>query len=176
MDDSKNTNFMSGSIWSSKILKTPEFYLKYQKNEVLEIIYQNSFSAELIIKKYFKKNNCFYKNVNNLISQGIEIALSHKDFNKVRNNWVVPIFKEDQNKNLCLFSYNEKNEVLKISGIYDEFFEFELNPKTWNLIKIGNLSSKNNLNVWINNISTLNIDFSKINIDSFKQKNNLIIK
>jgi hypothetical protein len=74
---------------------------------------------------------------------------------------------------LCLFSYNDKHEVLKISGIYDEFFEFELKPATWNLKKIGNSTSKNNLNIWINNQNTLNIDFGEIDIDNFKLYNNL---
>jgi hypothetical protein len=172
-NDGIKTNFMSGSIWSSKILKLPDFYLKYQKNEVLEIIYQNGLSAEWLIKKYFTNNNCFYKNINDLTNQGIEIALSHKNFDIIRNNWVVPIFCEDQDKDLCLFSYNDKHEVLKISGIYDEFFEFELKPATWNLKKIGNLTSKNNLNIWINNQNTLNIDFGEIDIDNFKLYNNL---
>jgi len=167
------TNFMSGSIWSSKISKLPEFYLKYQKREVLDIIYKNELSAEWLIKKYFTNNNCFYKNIQDLINQGIEIALSHKNLNKERNNWVVPIFNKGQDNDLSLFSYNNKNEILKISVIYNEFFEFELMPKTWTLKKLGNLSSKNNLNIWINDKNTLNIDFSKIDIEVFKLNNNL---
>jgi hypothetical protein len=46
-------------------------------------------------------------------------------------------------------------------------------PKTWTLKKLGNLSSKNNLNIWINDKNTLNIDFSKIDIEVFKLNNNL---
>lgn len=172
-DGGIETNFMSGSIWSSKILKLPEFYLKYKKNEVLDIIYQNELSAEWLIKKYFINNNSFYKNSQELINQGIEIALSHKNLNIIRNNWVVPVFNKEQENDLSLFSYNNKNENLKISGIYDEFFEFELKPATWNLKKIGNLTSKNNLNIWINNQNTLNIDFGEIDIDNFKLYNNL---
>lgn len=171
------TNFMSGSVWSSQILKLPYFYLKYQKKEVLNIIYQNKLNAEWLIKKFFEKNNCFYKNINKIMDEGIEIGVSHKNFNmKNRNNWVVPIFTEGQDNNLSLFSYNNRDETLKISGVYDEFFEFELNPKSWYLRKIGNLSSKQTLNIWINNQNTLNIDFNEINVDCFKQKNNIIYK
>jgi hypothetical protein len=168
--------FMSGSIWSSNVDKLPKFYYNYNRDDILNMLYCNSdLSPEWIVKKHFDTKKCIYKNTKKLKEIGFSIGMSSKNKN-YRYNLFFPFFNGKNNK-LCFFSKNTRSEKIKIGVLYgDDYFDFLLDSGVWNIRDINFFNDKKILSVWIDDSHIYDIDFSKINIDKFKQYNNINYK
>lgn len=171
-NEGKKDKFMVGNLWSATIDSLPYFYYKYEKKEVLEILYDNKdLSPEWLVKKFFLKKKYLIKNSNKLIDLGVKLGLSHDDEVNDRGLFIVPII-HDENGDLFIFTYNNKNIKLKINILYDsDFFEYEVHPQNWNLKLLDKSDNFKSLSIWVNEQNTINLNSDQINKSEFRRHN-----
>jgi hypothetical protein len=164
---------MVGSLWSANIDKLPKIYFSYIKKDVFEFLQKKQGNAlEREIQNKFSQMKYVCKNINDLKYNGIEVDLFRRGF------WAVPIYDSRNNK-IIFFTYNDSKKenldvILKFS---DNIRNIKLTKQNeWNVSILNDFEKINLLTVWVDNKMVLDIDFSKINIDSFKKSNHIIYK
>jgi len=168
---------MKGSFWSARIDNLPKIYFNTKKNNLMDLITLNKGKTlESYIQKKFMELNYINKKLSTLKNKGFNsdvFNLEDRDYGS--NFWAIPIY-DKKNSEIKFFTSNSYERSVEVIIQYaNKIKDVKLEKKNqWRMIPIGKIEDIGLLNVWVDNTKVLSIDFNKIDIDSFKQYNNII--
>lgn len=164
-DYEENIAWPMGNFMSFKVDSIDEIFLNYDKEKLLEILFNStSKTNEKITNDIMKMNNnkIFVKDYNKVKLKDIQFALSNKTSKDNMNYWTVPFYNIKEDK-VCVIVWNNKDDdPINVNFIINNERMINFNSVSkfgWELKEVGKLEDIDSIIILVNGKTKNKIDF-----------------
>ena len=176
-DYEENIAWPMGNFMSFKVDSINELFTSYDKEKLLEILFNSpSKTNEKITNDIMKMNgNTIYiKDYEQVKLKDIQFALSNKISKENMNYWTVPFYNTKEDKVSVIVWNNKDDEPINVNFIVnnEKIITFKgVNKFEWKMGDIGHIDDINSILILVNDKIKTNIKLTEENKEWFKKTN-----
>ena len=176
-DYEENIAWPMGNFMSFKVDSINELFTSYDKEKLLEILFNSpSKTNEKITNDIMKMNGntIHIKDYEQVKLKDIKFALSNNTSKETMNYWTVPFYNTKEDKVSVIVWNNKDDEPINVNFIInnEKIITFKgVNKFEWRMGDIGNINDINSILILVNDKIKTNIKLTEENKEWFKKTN-----
>jgi len=173
----ENIAWPMGNFMSFKVDSINELFTTYDKEKLLEILFNSSSKTNEKITNDIMKlngNTIYVKDYDKIKSKDIQFALSRNTSRETMNYWTVPFYNTKEDKVSVIVWNNKDEEPINVNFIVnnDKMITFNnVNRFEWRMGDIGKIDEIQSILILVNNKIKTNITLNEENKELFKKTN-----